>query len=189
MRPLYEFCSFSAGINIWRQILTSNVDPRTERVNDCAYLHLVGHCRRHPLRGPTLKSNQSLRPLVLRYRSPALRRPVRAFEIWCARPGPRPQRLRVIKGRARILKQWACVNTGIALQLDRPPPPPRPPGDAEKVLSMNAGVQSREAVTKRAGGGLVQWLKLPAWRVGDQNVSSPLIRNDSILRSSSSTEW
>ena len=51
-------------------------------------------------------------------------------------------------------------------------------------------------------GSLVQWLKLPAWKVGDrgfephsglqvlkkQNVSSPLTRNDSILWETSVTE-
>ena len=47
-------------------------------------------------------------------------------------------------------------------------------------------------------GALVQWLKLPAWKVGEplsgiqvskkHNVSSPLTRNDSLLWGSSVTD-
>ena len=50
-------------------------------------------------------------------------------------------------------------------------------------------------IYSRSAGGLVQWLKLPAWKVGDrelephpglqasnkQNVFSPLTRKDSML--------
>ena len=32
LQPLYIFYSLNAGIDIWRQILTSKVDPRAERV-------------------------------------------------------------------------------------------------------------------------------------------------------------
>ena len=53
----------------------------------------------------------------------------------------------------------------------------------------------RQLIVQQEDGALVQWLKLPAWKVGDrgleshsdlqiskkQNVSSPLTCNDSIL--------
>ena len=61
---------------------------------------------------------------------------------------------------------------------------------------------NRTAVLRNGRGALVQWLKKPAWKIGDRglephsglrvqrnkNVSSPLTRKDSILWGASVTE-
>ena len=53
-------------------------------------------------------------------------------------------------------------------------PPPRPPGDTEKVSSMNAGVQSQEMVTKRADGGPGAVVKATCLESRRSRVRTPL---------------